>query len=207
MSHKDYWKGKPNSEKIILDLCGGTGAWSKPYQDAGYDVRVVTHPHNDIFEFDEYKQYIDKVYGVLAAPPCTHFSLARTTAKTPRDMKTAFKAVQRCLEIVYDCRLNGKLVFWALENPRALLRQVIGKPPLTFNPSDYGDCYKKITDLWGYYTHPKKNPASGKVINFKKHSFPQLPERYVLPEGMRRDKARNSVTSKYFAEAFFRANR
>ena len=28
-----------NSKKIILDLCGGTGAWSKPYKDAGYDVR------------------------------------------------------------------------------------------------------------------------------------------------------------------------
>lgn len=25
--------------KIILDLCGGTGSWSKPYRDAGYDVR------------------------------------------------------------------------------------------------------------------------------------------------------------------------
>jgi len=27
-----------NSSKIILDLCGGTGAWSKPYADAGYNV-------------------------------------------------------------------------------------------------------------------------------------------------------------------------
>lgn len=30
-----------NKNKIILDLCGGTGAWSKPYSDAGYDVRVL----------------------------------------------------------------------------------------------------------------------------------------------------------------------
>ncbi len=29
---------------IILDLCGGTGSWSKPYKDAGYDVRVITLP-------------------------------------------------------------------------------------------------------------------------------------------------------------------
>ena len=28
-------------DKIILDLCGGTGAWSKPYKDAGYDVRLA----------------------------------------------------------------------------------------------------------------------------------------------------------------------
>lgn len=28
-----------NSKKIILDLCDGTGSWSKPYKEAGYDVR------------------------------------------------------------------------------------------------------------------------------------------------------------------------
>lgn len=33
-----------NKDKIILDLCGGTGSWSKPYKDAGYDVRVITLP-------------------------------------------------------------------------------------------------------------------------------------------------------------------
>lgn len=34
--------------KIILDLCGGTGAWSKPYKDAGYDVQVITLPTYDL---------------------------------------------------------------------------------------------------------------------------------------------------------------
>jgi hypothetical protein len=33
-----------NSEKIILDLCGGTGAWSQPYKDAGYTVHNITLP-------------------------------------------------------------------------------------------------------------------------------------------------------------------
>ena len=28
--------------KIILDLCGGSGAWSAPYKAAGYDVRLIT---------------------------------------------------------------------------------------------------------------------------------------------------------------------
>ncbi len=31
-------------DKIILDLCGGSGRWSKPYADAGYNVRVITWP-------------------------------------------------------------------------------------------------------------------------------------------------------------------
>ncbi len=33
-----------NRDKIILDLCGGTGSWSKPYKEAGYDVRLITLP-------------------------------------------------------------------------------------------------------------------------------------------------------------------
>lgn len=41
MTHIDAGTGRP---KIILDLCGGTGSWSKPYRDAGYDVRLITLP-------------------------------------------------------------------------------------------------------------------------------------------------------------------
>ena len=39
---------KPLTERIILDLCGGTGAWSRPYKEAGYDVRVITSPPEDV---------------------------------------------------------------------------------------------------------------------------------------------------------------
>ncbi len=60
--------------KIILDLCGGTGSWSKPYLDAGYDVRLITLPDYDVRTYKPPKN----VYGILAAPPCTMFSLART---------------------------------------------------------------------------------------------------------------------------------
>jgi len=40
-----------NSDKIILDLCGGTGSWSKPYKDAGYDVRVITLPEYNVTDW------------------------------------------------------------------------------------------------------------------------------------------------------------
>lgn len=39
--------------KLILDLCGGTGSWSKPYRNAGYEVKVITLPHYDLFETQE----------------------------------------------------------------------------------------------------------------------------------------------------------
>jgi len=59
-----------NKDKIILDLCGGTGAWSKPYAEAGYDVRNITLPDYDVRTYEP----PDDVYGILAAPPCTIFS-------------------------------------------------------------------------------------------------------------------------------------
>ena len=45
--------------KIILDLCGGTGSWSKPYKENGYDVRVITLPEHDVRTFEPPKN----VYG------------------------------------------------------------------------------------------------------------------------------------------------
>ena len=41
-----------NSNKIILDLCGGTGSWSKPYKEAGYDVKLITLPEYDVLTYD-----------------------------------------------------------------------------------------------------------------------------------------------------------
>ena len=49
-----------NSDKIILDLCGGTGAWSHPYKKAGYDVRLVTLPEFDVRTYEP----PENVYGI-----------------------------------------------------------------------------------------------------------------------------------------------
>ena len=68
-----------NKDKIILSLCSGTGAWEKPYIENGYHVISITLPEQDVRNYIPPKN----VYGILAAPPCTMFSLARTRAKTP----------------------------------------------------------------------------------------------------------------------------
>ena len=220
-----------NGEKIILDLCGGTGAWSAPYKENGYDVRVVTLPEYDVISrtsLDEstgcvvfYKDggveeriLAKNVYGILAAPTCTMFSLARTTAKTPRDLHGAMGLVSKCLEIVWFCREQegSKLKFWALENPVGLLRQFLGKPYLTFDPCDYGDTYTKKTDLWGYFNEPRKNKRElteeeKERCKINKRILPSLPEGYVVPDGWNTQAARRSMTSKCFAYAFYRANK
>lgn len=210
-------------KKIILDLCGGTGAWSKPYKDAGYDVKLITLPKYNLFDVVERERELiigdliinaDDVYGILCAPTCTMFSLARTTAKTPRDFEGGMALVKKCLEIVWFCRCsnNSKLKFWALENPMGYLRQFLGKPPYTFSPEDFGEPYSKKTDLWGYYNIPKgcyremtDEEKARCAIN--KRILPELPEGYELPDNFTRQQARRSMTSSKFAEAFFKANK
>lgn len=211
MNKKEYWDNIPINERIILDLCGGTGSWSKPYEDAGYIIKNITHPIYDVFDYEEYYTFIDNVYGIFAAPTCTHFSLARTTGKTPRDLEGSMTLVDRCLEIIRDHVYNGKLMFWALENPLGYLRQIIGKPYLTFSPDEYGDNYTKKTDIWGYFNIPKKTPRiltedeieRNKVNN---RVLPELPDNYILPDNFKPIQARRSMTSSYFADAFFKAN-
>ena len=195
-------------DKIILDLCGGTGAWSKPYKDAGYDVRLVTLPDGDVMTYSPPKN----VYGILAAPPCTMFSLARTRAKTPRDFRLGMKVVSACERIIRECRYepqyrkDGSLVFWALENPMGFLRQFIGMPYMTFHPHDYGDPYTKTTDLWGYFNEPKKNPIAltAKQIHEGKQNSRKLPSISEITSSSQ--SAKRAITPPGFAKAFFEAN-
>lgn len=142
-------------------------------------------------------------------PPCTMFSLARTTAKTPRDFNKGMETVEACLRIIWECRKRDGLKFWALENPKGYLRQFLGKPPLTFNPCDYGDPHTKSTDLWGYYNEPKKSHVvlteeQKKRMSVNSRELPKLPEGYSAPDG--RQAARRAMTPQGFAKAFFKAN-
>lgn len=202
-----------NSRRIILDLCGGTGAWSNPYKDAGYDVRIITLPKYDILD----PKVIDMCvaldpYGILAAPPCTMFSMARTVAKTPRDMKKAMKIVLACMEVIWRCQYGGKrLQFWALENPKARLRWFLGISQLSMNPYEYGDRVRKPTDIWGNYNLPKKAPVEltkEEKTKFGAHveKLPTLPIGYKFGDANSRA-ARRAITSPKWALAFFKANK
>lgn len=200
-------------DRIILDLCGGTGSWSKPYKDAGYDVRLVTLPENDI---RTYKTPAE-VYGILAAPPCDEFSIAKN-----RDIKRDFP---KGLEIVNACRdiINRYCpIFSCLENPRGHLKYFLGTPSYFFHPWWYGDPWTKGTHLWGKFNVPKRQ--------FTKWSdVPKIEQLYIRP-GRKRpsiaafhksskkfipefdcfeaktDAAFRAITPQGFAKAFFKAN-
>ena len=197
-----------NSEKIILDLCGGTGAWSKPYKDAGYDVRVITLPMFDVTDPYIQETCVNlKPYGILAAPPCTMFSLARTKAKKPRDLKEGMRIVKACMDIIWEARGKNKLAFWALENPMGYLRQFLGKPKFTFDPSEFGGDYNKTTDIWGYFNEPPKGKKTRYASTDKNtRNLPAIPADYKIDDKMTPLQIKRSITNKGFAEAFFKAN-
>lgn len=200
-----------NGDKIILDLCGGTGAWSQPYADAGYDRRIITLPDYDV----RYYKPPRGVYGVLAAPPCTDFAISgvrwwKTKDKT-KGLLEGLSIVAACLWIIE----KAKPKWWALENPVGRLPRYIGKYKYTFQPYEYGDPWTKRTCIWGNHNIPEKCPVEpvgqwtgrsdtkGMADQYKflppdwVHKLPPSPDRVTL----------RSITPPGFARAFFEANR
>lgn len=213
-----------NSKKIILDLCGGSGSWSQPYRDAGYDVKIITLPKYDVRDFALLPG--DNIYGILAAPPCTEFSIAKNH-DLKRDFEAGMEIVNACLRIIKSCKPK----FWALENPAGFLTSHIGKSKSSFQPWWFGDGWSKRTMLWGDFNMPERK--------YKKFTdCPQLPGLYVRPgrkvpsiafchlrahskfipqlkpflkhceqfPGRQKDGAFRAIASPAFAKAFFKAN-
>lgn len=180
-----------NKDKIILDLCGGTGSWSKPYKENDYTVINVTLPDYDVRLYKP----PENVYGILAAPPCTHLAASGARWFKEKGMNALLEAlsiVDACLRII----LISNPVFWCLENPVGRLVNYLGKPVMYFNPCDYGDQYTKKTCLWGKFNIPEKSyvkPVGKNPI-------------WYMPPSDRRSELR-SITPPGFSKAFYEANK
>lgn len=141
--------------RVIYSLCDYSGNWPRPYAKAGYDVRLVDIKHGqDILTLQPPSE---PVYGVLAAPPCTDFSLsgAQYWPAKDADGRTAQSVaiVRACLRFIEAV----KPVFWALENPIgriAALVPELGHFSFEFDPCDFGDAYTKRTRIWGNFNPP-----------------------------------------------------
>lgn len=192
-------------DKIIYDLAGGTGSWSAPYREAGYTVRLF-----DILNGDDVRllrKPEEKVYGILAAPPCTHLCLVGALywkSKGESALLEALSVVDACLRIVQVTKPR----FWCLENPTGRLIHYLGEPLMRFNPCDYGDGYTKKTCLWGCFNPPGKwnpvQPVKGSPGQRSQDAY----NRKVLkrPFGHKRRSAVRSITPPGFARAFFECN-
>lgn len=179
-----------NSKKIILDLCGGSGSWSKPYRDAGYDVRLVdpVFDGNDVRLLTFNKDW--EVHGILAAPPCTRFSYARNRYPASKEeLIDALSIVDACLRAI----ILYKPKWWAMENPRAKLRHYLGSAPFEFYQWEFGDPGHKPTCIWGEFNHPIKNPGKRTKPSTWKTNVPNASKK-------------DQITPPGFAQAFFKAN-
>lgn len=221
-----------SKNKTVLDLCGGTGSWSLPYQEAGYNVKLVTLPDYDVKKWKKYTELRElvlnnKIHGILATPPCPMFSHARTVAKEPRDTKKAMRIVKACLNIIWESQHKVEtgekktpLKFWALENPyHSILPQFLGEPAFDFDPWEFGDPYQKRTALWGYFNNPEKKYENKKeIMKHKTNSqepprlnkkFDRLKDSEIAPKHLDdlSRKERRAITPQGFAKAFYEVNK
>jgi site-specific DNA-cytosine methylase len=229
------------TRKIILDLCGGSGSWSKPYKEAGYDVRLITLPDynvehvvfsDDYMVFDKQTYSVNDmavrykdVYGILAAPPCTEYSVLNRDKYNNRELFLDFDkykntvntdVLNACLKIIEKC----EPVFYAIENPCGLMRKYMGKPQLSFQPYQYGDGWTKKTDIWGKFNIPKTthtwetcpklnlytrpNRERPSIAFLHKSAISLIPQFAGIE--VNTDAALRAITPPGFAKAFFEAN-
>lgn len=187
--------------RVILSLCDYTGNWSRPYAEAGYDVRCVDLEHGQDVRLIEYP---GPVHGILAAPPCTCFANSGARWKRSREqMVEALSVVDACLRLVALCRP----AWWCLENPVGKLRRYLGPPVLYFDPCDFGDPWTKKTCLWGRETPPVSDGlfTSTRTVEpvrvCSQGSWVQK-----LGGKSARTKQLRSATPPLFAKAFFEVN-
>lgn len=220
-----------NKHKIILDLCGGTASFSQPYADAGYTVYNITLPEYDVCKAIISAQFISfpkknggrlvvrksAVRGILAAPPCTEFSIAKDH-KLKRDLKAGMVVVRACKRIIDACEPS----WWCLENPVGYLRTFLGAPAYSFQPWWFGSPWSKCTFLWGSFNRPVRTHSSWEKVNKIKElyirpgrrkpsiAFLHKSAQQFVPElwpfKVDSDAAFRAITSPRFAVAFFKAN-
>ena len=157
----------------LLELFSGTGSVGKVARNLGWEVISLDLKNADISEDIltwNYKQFDPKHFDFIwASPPCTEYSIAKTTAK--RDIPAANKIVQKTLEIIDY--LNP--TYFVLENPQTgyLKNQPFmeGRNYVDLDYCKYGMSYRKRTRLWNNIFHwnprPLCNKDCGKIVDGK----------------------------------------
>jgi hypothetical protein len=189
--------------KLILDLCGGTGAWSRPYaEDSNYEVLIID-PLKGTGDVRLLRNYYKNVHGILAAPPCTHLAGSGARwwkAKGDEALLEALSVVDACMRQIY---LHPEVKWWCLENPVGRLNKFLSNPKNYYNPCQYArwsdnpndESYTKYTGLWGRFNMPVPKGLTP-VLGSKLHLLPPSKDRAML----------RSITPQGFARAFKDAN-
>ncbi len=200
-----------NSQKVVLSLFDLSGEWSKPWEEAGYQVyRFDIQADAEVgdvnnFSVDFFGDWFGDfdgldIYAVLAACPCTDFAVsgARHFAAKDADGRTiaSVNLVHQTLRVIE----YFKPCLWAIENPVGRIEALCGLPQwrLSFDPNHLGDPYTKKTLIWGRFNADLPiapvEPTEGSKMHrlYGGKSLATKNARSVTPEG--------------FAYGFFMAN-
>ena len=141
----------------LLELFSGTGSIGRAFEELGWEVfSLDLDPKSnatitmDFMEFDWTVFPKDYFQCIWASPPCTMYSIARTTAKTPRDLEGSNRLVQRVL----DCIKYFMPKTWFMENPQSgYLKSQPVVEGLRYRDTSYcvwpgGFEYRKLTRVW-----------------------------------------------------------
>jgi hypothetical protein len=201
------------STKIIVSLCDFTGNWIKPYAENGYECYIYDLKYG----IDVISAIVPgrNIYGVLAAPPCTDFSLSGAQYWKQKDADGRTEESLRIVDACLDFIKASDPHFWALENPVGRLpklRPELGQPRLRFNPCDYGgygderDAYTKKTYLWGRFNIPEKKPIDP-IFVIASNGDRYSPVHMATGGKSEKTKMLRSTTPLGFARAFYEFNK
>lgn len=165
--------GNPDCHKglRIISLFDFSGNWARFFAEDGYDVELVDIKHGkDIFTWELPPG--PPVWGILAAPECTDFSVsgAQWWPAKDADGRTEYSLamVDRTLELITEIKPH----FWILENPIGRLPRLRPDFPGSvkmivhpwqfagYAPESETDRYTKATVLRGDFTLPPQWPLS-----------------------------------------------
>ena len=95
-----------NYKPVLLELFSGTGSIGRAFRARGWtvfsvDIDATAKPTLVANVLDlQWDALPPEVDCIWASPPCTHYSRARTKAKTPRDLEGSDAIVQKVLDIL-----------------------------------------------------------------------------------------------------------
>lgn len=149
------------SDYHALDLFSGLGGFSAAFDESPrWDVTAVEIDPEfdpditaDVYELRP--SDLPDADVILASPPCQTFSIVNQGNGDWEDGEPTSERCKDAIGLVYHTLglVNGvSPQYWFMENPRGMLRNVIGNPSGTVTYCQYGMAYQKPTDLWG--EHP-----------------------------------------------------
>lgn len=223
-------------QPFLLSLFDYTGAWAKPFSNAGWKVMLWDKQvEGNLLErlswirlLIEEEQGEAQIDGLLAAPPCTDFAGSGAMYWPERDsgerwwpdidendwerlyFDTSTELSITLVEAVLLLKDWLQPRFWVIENPKGRLDTLVPELQsyrrMNFDPCDYGDPYTKKTILWGEFNTNLKRKPVEPEFVIASNGDRYSKMHWHTPGRGEKTKIIRSTTPAGFAKAFYEAN-